>query len=224
MELNEKEVKRKKRGPYVKRPKTPCRPLVMTHHLMEERYERLNIVSLRKKLCLLYVRWGAFADKKAKLEFVELSKVWRKEENKYGMKRTKLERIARRLYQWARKQKSINLHRQQKSEAGKAAKASKRGIHVKDNGELEKKRREGEKKFREEHRATRKRMGKSWIVVSPEGEVQHIHNLQQFCDENGLCQRHMSCTARIPGAHHKGWRAQHWDPDWVDLAHKMDDL
>lgn len=216
----EEKTKRK----YVKPGKTARRALIDTYTLMTERYTRLNLVSLRKKLCLLYVKWGAFADKEAKFEFVELSKVWRTEENKIGMPRTKLERIARKLYQWARKRKSVEKHIDLKKEASAKAVQSKKGIHSEDKEKARELKRKGGLEARRRQREGQTECGGYWIVISPEGKVFHIRNLRKFCREWNLDNRHLGTTARRPNIHHKGWRAQKWDPDWVDVANKVDEV
>ncbi len=56
--------------------------------------------------------------------------------------------------------------------------------------------------YNNEHRAL------SWIVISPNGRYQHVHNLTQFCRENGLSQPSMSKIASGIRKTYKGWKCK----------------
>lgn len=52
---------------------------------------------------------------------------------------------------------------------------------------------------------------KKWSVISPEGEVFHIENMEDFCKNNGLHAGHMRSVAscKLNYKSHKGWRKSH---------------
>jgi hypothetical protein len=60
---------------------------------------------------------------------------------------------------------------------------------------------------------------KTWVIHPPNGEPFKITNLTAWCRENNLSSREMTNTANNPGKgrHHKGWRAEKWDPTWDEL-------
>lgn len=46
---------------------------------------------------------------------------------------------------------------------------------------------------------------KNYRFISPSGEVIEIYNLNKFCRENNLCNRHMNSVNLGKRKHHRGW-------------------
>lgn len=53
--------------------------------------------------------------------------------------------------------------------------------------------------------------GWDWIVTTPTGQEIKVHNMRQFCRENGLDQAAMGKVAMGKRPHHKGWRCRRID-------------
>ena len=48
-----------------------------------------------------------------------------------------------------------------------------------------------------------------WVVISPDGDEIHIHNLRAFCKQNDLNNAHMVAVALGKRPSHKGWKCRH---------------
>jgi hypothetical protein len=193
------------------------RPISETHHYIRRKLKKSPEISMRKQVCLAYLKWGKSKVDSDLRKFVEMAVDWRKKEGKVGYHRTKLERISRKLFPEIKKQKfkekcvenskkigqkNLELGRgwcdPKKLEGGAERMARARRIAM-ENGTFVK--------------------AKTWIIYPPDGEPFKIWNLTAFCRENGLSRREMGNTANNPGKgrHHRGWRAEKWDPTWDKL-------
>ncbi len=191
------------------------RPINHTYALLKKKLEWHRPLSLRKQVCLQFLKWRTTTYREDKEKFVDLIIRWRKEENRIGPHRTVLEKRARRLFQKTRKDRNYNKlqvnnrrwHRKARKEGIGIYSPEQRALNRAHNIENARKRKESGEVW-----------AHYWIVYPPEGEPIKIYNLCAFCREHGLNQSHMCRTALDPKrrSHHKGWRAEKYNPEWKD--------
>jgi hypothetical protein len=192
------------------------RPIPLTYDLLRHRLQFHRPISLRKQVCLQYLKWGTTKYREDRDKFVELAKKWRKEDKKIGAHRTLLEKRARKLFQMVRKDKADDKRSEATTKYAKRSVKEGTGLHSPEQQALRAERnRENARKRKESGEV----WAHYWIVYPPEGEPFKIYNLTAFCREHGLNQSHMCRTAINPKRrkHHKGWRAEKYDPTWDNL-------
>lgn len=188
-------------------------PLIHPYRKFEALLSKGEELSLRKRFCWAFIRWGFTSDMEAKIEFVQLAKEFRK--GRIGEHRTLLERKARKLYRSVRNYLNHESTRQKAREWGYKSKAEGIGVHA---PEYKAKLAEHNKRIRQILTETiGSSSSKYWIVHSPEGEVFHIRNLRAFCREHGLTRSPMHYTSRKPGKTFRGWRCIKVDEEWNNL-------
>jgi hypothetical protein len=196
-----------------RRPVSPMkRPISHTYLFLTKKFKKCEKISLRKQVCLQYLRWGMTKYRDDRIKFVDLAILWRKEERKLGsIHRTLIEKKARLLIPQVRKDKNSIRQVKVARKVGLLTHKLKIGVHSPEQVE-------SKIKYLLQNR---KVTAHWWIVYPPEGEPMKIYNLKAFCREHGLRQNHMVATAVNPSGrkYHKGWRAEKWDPSW-EKAHK----
>jgi len=191
------------------------RPVAETYLKLSKALGEPSELSLRKQFCLQFLKWGFTTKKEDKEKFVELAKLWRKEESRVGRERTLLERKARKLFWPVAKHKKLSPSREGAKKHGEFQKENNIGIH----GIT------AEERLESSRNAYRVRMEKEahphkreYIVYHvPSGEQFRITNLRRFCRENNLDMRNMWKTIREPGALCKGYRVERISDEWENL-------
>lgn len=188
-------------------------PLIHPYRKFEALLSKGEELSLRKRFCWAFIRWGFTSDIEAKLEFVQLAKEFRK--GRVGQHRTLLERKARKLYRNVRKHLNREASRQAAREWGLKSKDEGIGVHA---PEFKEKMIKNNKKIRQiQTEKIGSPTSKFWIVYSPDGTVYHIRDLRKFCREHGLTRTPMHYTSRKPGKTFRGWRCIQVDEEWNSL-------
>jgi hypothetical protein len=186
------------------------RTIPHTYEIISRKLRKTGELSIRKQVCLQYLKWGTTKKRDDRIKFVDLTLHWRKKEKKVGsMHRTILEKKARRLIPQVRKDKGKIKQAENGRKTGNLTKKLQIGVHSPE-----------QVKSKLQYLNSRKDGGAHyWIVYPPDGEPMKIYNLRAFCREHGLRQNHMVATAVNPyrRKHHKGWRAEKWDPTWDKL-------
>jgi hypothetical protein len=185
-------------------------PVDTLHHL-RQKYPEENwaTISLRKQVCILYITWMVYPNKKeCKYALIEKVKEWRtKEPNRLGGKRSVLEKLCRKFFQEHRRDKAKN-----SEESFKAR--QKKGVTARDNNtEIFREDLFNYRKTSEHGRWLRShfdsdRKALHWYVYTPEGERLEVFNMLQFCRERGFHKSWLSRTSLRPGKTYKGWRAE----------------
>jgi hypothetical protein len=190
------------------------RPVHETYKKLSEALGEPSELSLRKRLCLQFLKWGVTLRKEDKSEFVELAKLWRKEENRIGSPRTLLERKARKLFPKENKRKKLAPSREGASKHGLMQKEKGIGIH---NPEMTAEERKASSLNAYRARVEQDNLTRTleWIVYEiATGRSFKVRNLTRFCRENGLDGADMRNTAYGKLKQHKGWRAERYSPEW----------
>ena len=186
------------------------RHLVDTYHKINNHFLTKRNVSVRKRMCLQYLKWGVTAKPAERDLFVELAKELRITEMKIGQARTLLEKKARKLFKKVARRKKLEPARIASSEHSKRAVAEKRGMFSPDFDRVAHNR-----KIREQQIATRKNPNTTtWLVTSPTGEVFVVEQLKDFCKEHNLDHTTMCKSSIHPNRHSKGWRAKKYSKEF----------
>jgi hypothetical protein len=175
----------------------------------------IESLSLRKQMCIAYLKWASRKQKKFGYEFYDLAQRFRKEENRIGGKRTKIEKIGRKFLSVKRKDKFKETRKPGGRVQGKNLVRQRKGFLAPDKYEehLRNLKAAAYHKFRGSTLQT-------WVVYPPEGDPILVKNIALFCEENNLQRNLMIATATRPWQrrHHKGWRAEKYDPEWHKLT------
>jgi len=198
------------------------RPIVETFYYLFRKYpeESWGNLSLRKQVCLCYVRWMFSPEnKEAKEAMIEKVKEWRKKEpGRVGGSRSVLEKLCRKFFQEARKGKGETAEvRKARGKSARRQLENKTGRHTPELAEYRKTSEFG--KWFGSHRDPNAN-SLHWYVYPPEGGVLEVFNLKAFCRENGLDTAHLHRTAKYPGLKHKGWRAEKRNMDLERVVKK----
>ena len=186
------------------------RHLVDTYHKVNNYFSTQENLSVRKRMCLQYLKWGITAKPAERDLFVELAKELRITEMKIGQARTLLERKARKLFWKVAKRKKLEPARRASSEHSKKAAAEKKGMFSPDFDRVAHNRRV--RKEQDEQRRTPNIQ--TWLVTSPSGETFLVHYLKEFCLEHNL-DRVALCKSSIhPNRTSKGWRAKKYSKEF----------
>jgi hypothetical protein len=192
------------------------RPIAETYCFVRDKLLAMRPIPLRKRVCLFYLKWSTTKYKTDRDKFVELIQQWRKESKLIGSHRTLLERKARRLFQQVRKDKNVGKAKKAQRRNGRNAVKNQTGVHSPEQRAILAERNREIARRKKENGVV---WAHHWIIHPPEGEPFKIYNLNAFCREHGLNQSHMCRTAIDPKRrkHHKGWRAEKYDPTWEKL-------
>jgi hypothetical protein len=193
------------------------RPLTITFGYIVRKYRKKKIkledLSLRKQMCLKYLQWATRKTKKHGYEFWELSKRWRKEECRYGGKRTRLERIARKFIQVKRRDEFVESRKAGGKVSGARQVKNRAGFLAPDKYE---------EHMRKLKAGAYPQPDRSiwWVAYPPEGEPLLVKGLASLCEEHNLAGHNLIATASRPWerSHHKGWRVEKYDPAWHQLT------
>lgn len=192
------------------------RSLQVTYRKLSEALGEPTALSMRKQVCLQFLKWASSTRREDKEAFVEVIKRWRKEDNKIGQHRTLLERKARKLFRKVTVRKNRAGAREAAREHGLMQKEQGIGIH--DPAVLAERRREialNAVKVRQEKNAHSSMM--DWLVHNvATGETQKITNLRKFCRDNDLDMRHAWRAVKTGGTH-KGWKIERYLKEWDEL-------
>lgn len=188
------------------------RPINQTYFYILDRIGDVEALSIKKRFCLAFLRWGTKMQKADMVEFVELAMEWRRQERNYGKHRTILERRARRLYPQIAKLKRKLKAQKGAGKAGRRTVAEGTGVH---SPEQKAKRLEANREMVKKRVASGIRPAHWWIVYPPDNAPPiKVYNLKSFSREHGLNPNAMGETATRRREHIKGWRAEKWDPLW----------
>ena len=167
-------------------------------------------LSVRKQVCLLYIRFRYNATDEDRDAFVAAIKDWRKRDKRIGRHRTLLERLARKLYKQFNKIQAMAPSRAAAAEWGKWSAENQVGVH--DPAKKEEISRKKSEAQRANSAEDNNNSTRDWVVITPEGRRIRIRNLTKFCKDNGLNVWRMSVSAKYPEQRHhsKGWRAERW--------------
>ena len=191
------------------------RPLSYTYVYLQGHLAGQTL-SWRKKVCMQYFKWSMTKSKADRAKLVDLAKKWRKEDKKIGTHRTLLERKVRKLFRVVKNDKTLQRLSEATTKYARRTAREGTGVHSPEQQALRAER-------NRENARKRKEAGEvwahHWIIYPPEGEPFKIYNLCAFCREHGLNHSHMCRTAIDPKRrkHHKGWRAEKYDPVWDNL-------
>ena len=181
-----------------------------TYHRLLYRFKGKEL-SLRKRLCLAYLKWLDTEKPEDRDDFVELAKKFRK--GRAGGHRTILERKARENFKKARIRKNTEASREGAREFNEGLQKEKKGIFTE---EQLAKRSEMWKEIRDRHRAENDQPGaKTYVVNNPDGTQVCVHGLGRSTREMGLHHDHLHLSAREPWRR-KGWKGyscEYFDPE-----------
>lgn len=182
---------------------------------MKSKLGDLEGLSIRKKFCLQYLKWGSTVKNTDRDEFVELAKEWRVVEKRVGSHRTLLERKARKLFWKIAKRKKFEPSRKAAKEWAEESQKKEIGIHS-----PEQKAKRVEHNRRNNQRMNELNYGRSrvdWVITSPTGEIFYTSSMVQFCKERGLNDSRMCQTSIHPGSMYKGWSARKRSDEFDNL-------
>jgi len=183
---------------------------IQTYYRLLRRFEGKEL-SLRKQLCLAYLRWLETEKPQDRDDFVELAKKFRK--GRAGGHRTILERKARENFKKARIRKNTEASREGARAFNEKLQETGRGI------------------FTEEQLSNRSQMWKeivakqlanndhpqarTFVVTKPDGTQLAVHNMCGYSRTQGLDGSVLQRIARTPWKlrSSKGYTARFWDPE-----------
>lgn len=202
------------------------RPLVDTYYHLFRKYpeESWDSISLRKQVCLCYIRWMVFPDQKENKDaMIDKVKAWRKEEpGRIGNKRSIIEKLCRKFFQEKRKEaeKKKNRKPEAREAQAKSAKIQMETGTAQHTPEMVNYRKTSEfGRWMGSHNGHITNAC-HWYVYPPEGGVLEVYNLNAFCRGKGLDHSHLQRTAKYPGLKHKGWRAEKRNMDLEEITKK----
>lgn len=168
-------------------------------------------LSLRKQMCMAYVKWKAFLYEEDKLNFVELAKRWRKEEARVGTKRTIVEKRARQHFWKVAKHKKLAPSREGARDYAQKQFEEGVGIHSPENRALNSER--GREGRRIQTETLTSPNIKEWVITTPEGVEFRVRGMNRWCEANGVDKRNLHKTALLPNRTAKGYKLRRFDPD-----------
>lgn len=172
-------------------------------------------ISKNKSVCLIYLRWGCFAERDDKLALIQAVKEWRK--GRVGGKRTLLERKVRGFMNSTKKEMNMERGREVSREGARAFARkqveTQTGAH---NPELAQARSERARRNLEILRADgRSGAPKVWVVTDPNGVEFITVSLNRFCRYMGFNERELNRTAHNGyKKRHKGYRCKLYNPEF----------
>lgn len=186
-------------------------PLTGCYNLLVRRFEGKEL-SVRKKLCLVYLAWRVHKKREFQYALVDLAKEFRKLPGRRGSNRTPVEREARKHFRAVKKHRGLEVSREAAKECAKGQRDRAEGIHSPEELELKKLR---WKEVRRKQSATRNEPNaKVWVVTDPEGNEFRVKSLKRWQRENGFGDTgSLVATATRPWEvpHRKGYKVRHYD-------------
>ena len=170
-------------------------------------------VSIRKQMCLAYLRWRYTAKHCDKEAMVELAKQFRKEEGRVGrLHRTVLEKRIRKYFREVKKHQGLGASRAAAREYAKGQRDRGEGIHSPE--ELERKKERWAIVRRRQTETNNEPCAKVWVVTDPEGNEFRVKGLKRWQRDNGFGDTgNLIATATRPWdvPTYRGYRVRHYD-------------
>lgn len=185
------------------------RPVVDTFAYLRHKYPEntWDQRTLRKQVCLQYVKWMVYPTKENKHLLIEKVKEWRKgEEGRVGGRRSILEKLSRKFFKECKIEKNNEEAKESQGPSARRQLEQGTGRHTPELRALY-----GTTEYGKWMRSQWKnKMGpaRHWWVFSPDGQVFEVYNLAEFGRQRGLDGSRIGRTARNPGWTYKGWRAR----------------
>jgi len=185
-------------------------PPFQVYNKLCERFEGREI-SLRKQMCMAYLKWKYYRTQDLKVAMCELAKEFRK--GRQGGKRTIIERRIRRHFKGARVHQNTESRRDAARAFNEKLREEKRGVFSEES--LSKRSqvwKDIHKRFKAENDSPRM---KTYVVTKPDGTKVAVHGLLRFTEEHGLSRGRLHVSARSPWKRKgdKGYSARYWDPE-----------
>ena len=194
------------------RAKNGQKPLAGTYKLLLSKLPPLDTLSLRKRLCMAFLKWKLYPEIENAGEFVDLAKEFRKLSGRRGLSRTVVEKEARKLFRRVRTHRANAPSREAAREYAKGQRDRQEGIH---SPEVKATNRERWIAMNKRRNATRNSVVmKEWVITPPDGEEFKVKGLSAWARDNGLDTPAICATANRPWVKetHKGYKARHADP------------
>lgn len=189
--------------------KSARRPIEEAFWRLHTRYPDRSVLSLRKRMCLAYLEFKTRRSRTYRMAWVYLAVDFRKAEGRLGMKRTKLEKLARKNFRFRRKQIKFAPSRQAAREFALGQVERGEGIHTPDIGEPA--RQAMLKKWQEWKAIGYSPVAKDWVITAKDGTEFRVRSLASWCRENGVHRRNLHATAAGKRNWAAGYRCRKYD-------------
>ena len=137
------------------------------YKLLLNRLGPVDLLSLRKRLCLAYLAWKLYGKRHDQETLVDTAKEFSKLPGRRGSSRTPVEKEARKHFRAVKKHRGLAVSREAARKCAEGQRDRGEGIHSPEELALKKKRWEA---VRQKQTATRNEPGaKLWVVTDPEG-------------------------------------------------------
>lgn len=178
---------------------------------LDKRYPDRSVLSIRKRLCIAYLEWKVRRYKQYQMVWVYLAVEFRKTEGRVGsLKRTKLEKLARKHFGLMRHQLGCVPSHEAAREFAQGQYERGEGIHSPEQQALRAERaREARRKMRENGNEPR---ALDWVITTQDGLQFRIRNMRKWCRDHGLHHRRLHATAAGMQQWSKGYRCRKYDP------------
>ena len=178
---------------------------------LDKRYPDRSALSIRKRMCIAYLEWKVRRYKPFKMVWVYLAVEFRKSEGRVGsLKRTKLEKLARKHFALMRHQLGCAPSHEAAREFAQGQYERGEGIHSPEQRALHSEMMKKHwKKWIAEGRDPR---AVDWVITKKDGTEFRIRNMQRWCRENGVHARNLHSTAVKPDKWCTGYRCRKFDP------------
>jgi len=178
---------------------------------LDKRYPDRSVLSIRKRMCIAYLEWKVRRYKQYKMVWVYLAVEFRKIEGRVGsLKRTKLEKLARKHFGLMRHQIGCVPSHEAAREFAQGQYERGEGIHSPEQQALRAERaREARRKMRENGNEPR---ALDWVITTQDGLQFRIRNMRKWCRDHGVHHRHLHETATGRQRWRQGYRCRKYDP------------
>jgi len=183
------------------------------YKMLLKRLGPVDSLSLRKRMCLAYLAWKLYGNRKDQETLVDTAKEFRKLSGRRGSSRTPVEREARRHFRAVKKHRNLEASRTAAKLHASGQRDRGEGIHTPEELELKKQR---WKEVRRKQTATRNQpRAKVWVVTDPEGNEFRVKSLTGWSNDNGFTFSRMHATANRPWEvpHYRGYKARHYNEE-----------
>lgn len=186
-------------------------PMEALYKRMAARFPNPEEHSVRKQLCLAYLRVKLFDKREDKEKLVDLAKLFRKVEKRRGSHRTPVEKYARKFFRQIKKLRGLEASRQGAREYARGQ--MERGEGIFSPEQLAKKAERWEKVL--ERQKQDSPFAKVWVIIDPSGVEYRVKSMKKFAERLGLSDGWLSRTAHCPEhmSHHRGFKARFFDPE-----------
>lgn len=187
------------------------RPVEESFLKLEKRYPDRSVLSIRKRMCIAYLEWKVRRYKSYKMAWVYLAVEFRKSEGRVGsLKRTKLEKLARKHFGLMRHQIGCAPSHEAAREFAKGQYERGEGIHSPEQRAMHS---EVMKKHQERWTAEGwSPRAVDWVITKKDGTEFRIRNMNKWCRENGVHVRNLHATASGRQLWCTGYRCRKFDP------------